>query len=110
MNGPGRQVRAYLSLLVALYASVLLAGPIAPYAPNEQNRNAPFAPPTRLHFIDTTGQFHLRPFVYGLVGRPGRFDEYDEDRSRSYPVRFLIHAAPYTVAGIFGADRHLLRV
>ena len=74
MNGPGRHVRAYLSLLVALYASVLLAGPIAPYDPHEQNRNAPFAPPTRLHFVDADGRFHMRPFVYRLVGRPGRFD------------------------------------
>jgi peptide/nickel transport system permease protein len=110
MNGAARLIRVWLGLLSAVYAAVLLAGLIAPYAPNEQNRNAPFAPPTRLHFIDTTGQFHLRPFVHGLVGRPGRFDEYDEDRSRSYPVRFLIHGAPYTVAGIFRAERHLFGV
>ena len=110
MTGAARHVRVWLGLLSALYAAVLLAGLIAPYAPGEQNRDAPFAPPTRLHFIETTGQFHPRPFVYALVGRPGRFDEYDEDRSRRYPVRFLIHGAPYTIAAIAGADRHLFGV
>jgi peptide/nickel transport system permease protein len=110
MNGAARHVRVWLGLLSALYAAVLLAGLIAPYAPGEQNRDAPFAPPTRLHFIETTGQFHPRPFVYALVGRPGRFDEYEEDRSRRYPVRFLIHGAQYTIAGMFNADRHLFGV
>jgi peptide/nickel transport system permease protein len=110
MNAAARRVRIWLSLLGLLYASVLLAGLIAPYAPNEQNRTVPFAPPTRLHFIDTTGQFHVRPFVYPLVLRPGAFDEYDEDRSHRYPLRFLIHGAPYTIAAIPGGDRHLFGV
>ena len=110
MNGPGRHVRAYLSLLVLLYASVLLAGPIAPYDPNEQNRNAPFAPPTRLRFVDADGRFHLRPFVYRMVGRLGRFDEYDKDRRDRYPVRVWTRGAPYRIAGMVAADRHLFGV
>jgi len=109
MNGPARHVRAWLGVLGVLYASVLLAGLVTPYAPNEQNRNVPFAPPTRLHFTETTGQLHLRPFVYRLKSRPGNFDEYDEDRSRRYPVRFLTRGARYTIAGV-GADRHLFGV
>jgi peptide/nickel transport system permease protein len=110
MNGAARHVRAWFGLLVLLYGAVLLAGVISPYAPNEQNRNASFAPPTRLHFIDTTGQLHVRPFVYRLVDRADRVGEYDEDRTRRYPVRFLIQGAPYTIAGVFGADRHLFGV
>lgn len=110
MKGAARKIRGWLSLLGLLYASVLFAGLIAPYAPNEQNRTTPFAPPTRLHFIETTGQLHVRPFVYRLVRRPGTFDEYDEDRSRRYPVRLLTQGAPYTIAGILGADRHLFGV
>jgi peptide/nickel transport system permease protein len=99
-----------MGLLGLLYASVLLAGFIVPYAPDEQNRTVPFAPPTRLHFVDTTGQLHVRPFVYPLVLRTGTFDEFDEDRSRRYPVRFLVQGAPYTIAAIPGADRHLFGV
>ena len=107
MNVAARPVRVYVALLGAVYAAVLLAGPIAPYAPGEQHRDAPFAPPTRLHLGGLTGRVHQRPFVYRVVDRPGRVGEYDEDRSQRYPVRFLVRGAPYTIAGIFAADRHL---
>jgi peptide/nickel transport system permease protein len=106
---PSRPVRAWVTALVLLNASVLFAGFIAPYTANAQNRDVPFVAPTRLHFIDPAGLFHLRPFVYRLVNRPGTIDEYEEDRSRLYPVRFLIRGSPYTVAGV-GADRHLFGV
>ena len=110
MSRSARKIRVWLTLLVLLYASVLLAGFIAPYAPGEQNRNVPFAPPTRLHFIETTGQLHARPFVYRPVRRAGTFDEYDEDRSRRYPIRFFTRGTPYTIAGMLRADLHLFSV
>jgi peptide/nickel transport system permease protein len=110
MNGAVRKIRAWAGLLGVVYASVLLAGFIGPYAPDEQDREHPFAPPTRLHFRDTTGELHLRPFVYRLAGRPERFGEYEEDRSRRYPVRFLTRGAPYTIAGVLDAHRHLFSV
>jgi len=109
MNIPSRRVRVWAMLLLLLNASVLFAGFIAPYPANEQNRIVPFAPPTRLHFIEPTGQFHLRPFVYRVVSQPGSLDKYEEDRSRSYPVRFMVRGSPYTAAG-FGAERHLFGV
>ena len=96
-------------VLILLNASVLFAGFIAPYPANQQNRLLAFAPPTRLHFVEPSGEFHLRPFVYRLVGEAGALDKYEEDRSRSYPVRFMVRGAPYTVAGI-GAERHLFGV
>jgi len=105
-----RKIRAWLSLLGVLYVMVMLAGPIAPYAPDEQNRTMPFAPPMRMHFIDATGQFHVRPFVYQLTHLPGTFDEYEEDRSRVYPIRFLTRGAPYAVAGLLASDIHLFGV
>ena len=99
----GRPVAVWLGLLTALYAAAVFAGPIAPYAPVTQNRDVAFAPPTHLHFDGT-------PFVYRMIGRPGRPDEYEEDRSRRYPIRFLVHGPPYAVAGIVAADRHLFGV
>jgi len=44
------------------------------------------------------------------TGGPGRRDAYDEERSRRYPLRFLIRGAPYTIAGMLGGDRHLFGV
>ena len=104
-----RPVRVWVTLLVLLNTSVLFAGFIAPYAANEQNRELPFAAPTRLHFVDPGGLVHLRPFVYRVVNKAGSLDEYEEDRSQPYPIRFLIPGAPYTVGGI-GAGHHLFGV
>src|SRR5207247_1360560 len=59
----------------------------------EQNRALPYAPPTRLRFVDDERRLHLRPFVYRLVEREGAGGVYDEDRSRPYPVRFLVRAS-----------------
>ena len=50
-------------LLAGLHLVLLFAGFFAPYDPTTQNRELPYAPPTRVHFKDNSG-FHLRPFVY----------------------------------------------
>ena len=110
MNAAAGHVRAWLGLLVILYATILLAGFVAPYPPNEQNRDLPFAPPMRLHFVETSGRVHLRPFVYRLVSRPGTFEEYDEERTDRYPVRFVVRGSPYSIAGILAGDLHLFGV
>jgi len=97
-----------LAVLAAVHLAALGAGFLAPYAPTEQNRTLPYAPPTRLRFVDAEGRFHLRPFVYRLVEGAG--GAYEEDRSRAYAVRFLVRGAPDalgTSAGgvrLFGVD------
>jgi peptide/nickel transport system permease protein len=95
-----------LSLLVLVYLSAVIAGFLAPDDPATQNRDLSFAPPTRVHFVDGTRRLHARPFVYGLA-RSEDSEGYAEDRSRIYPVRFFVRGAPYRVAGIVSADRHL---
>ena len=107
-----RRSKLWLALapLVAIHGAVLLAGFFAPYAPTAQNRTLPFAPPTRLHFVDASGQLHLRPFVYRTVERPGELGVYEEDRRRAYPVRFLVPSAPYRIAGTVVVHRRLFGV
>src|SRR5437660_858018 len=107
MSPTARRARLWLGLLVLLYAAVLFAGVLAPYAPDAQNRTLPFAPPTRLHFVEPTGRVHLRPFMYPLVSRPGDFGAYAEDRTAPYPVHFLVGGAPYRIAGLVSGDRHV---
>lgn len=103
-RGDCHRARAPLAWLAVVYVCVLLAGFIAPYSPVDQNRTAAFSPPTRVHF---TG---IRPFVYRLVPRPDNPEEYEEDRSRAYPVRFFVPGAPYQLAGAVHAERHLFGV
>ena len=65
--------RLTLAVLAVLHLAVVLAGWIAPYDYAEQHRDSPFAPPTRVHFRDAAGRFHVRPFVYGdRAGFTGR--------------------------------------
>jgi hypothetical protein len=51
-------------VLAALHVAALSAAFLAPYVPTAQNRALPYAPPTRLHFVDGSGRWHGRPFVY----------------------------------------------
>ena len=97
-------------LLVALHLAILLAGFIAPYNPATQNRDFPFVPPTRFHFADARGHFHLRPFIYQWTVRPEGFNEYEEARGREYPVQFFVRGPEYTIAGLVRSDVHLFGV
>ncbi len=79
--------QAAAAVLAAFYALAAGAGFFAPYDYARQHREVPFAPPTRLYFVDAEGGFHWRPFVYAWKGLPG---EYVEDKSRRYPLHFLL--------------------
>ena len=93
----GRGTWVAAAVLGAVHLAALGAGALAPYSPTEQNRSLPYAPPTRLRFVDGEGRFHARPFVYRLVEREGAEGVYEEDTSRPYPVRFF-------VGGLFGVE------
>jgi len=92
-----RRVRIAAGVLFALHAVVLLAGFFAPYDYDEQHRDYPYAPPTRVRMFDPQGRFHLRPFVYGSVQKLPS-GEYREDHSRIYPVRFFPDGRLFGVA------------
>jgi len=109
MNQRTRLVLA-VSLLVALHAAVLLGGFISPYDPALQVRTLPFCPPTKIHFVDVSGTFHLRPFVYGWIPVEGSFAEYREDRSQRYPLQFLPLKKTVVNAGVESSSRHLFGV
>jgi peptide/nickel transport system permease protein len=79
-------------VLLGFYALAVTAGFVAPHGPTEQDRRHPFAPPTRVHFFDADGRFHLRPFVHPSEPVPGTFDRYVEDRGRIVPIRFFVPA------------------
>jgi peptide/nickel transport system permease protein len=86
-----QRFRLTLCLFLLLHGFIFLAGFIGPYDPTVQHRDFPYASPTRVHWIDPMGRYHLRPFVYGLAPRPDG-DGYAEDRSAVYPIRLFVHA------------------
>ena len=84
--------RIILLFLLAAHLPVLFPGFFAPNGYAAQNRDFPFAPPTHLHFVDGTGHFHARPFVYGLKDN-GDGANYEEDRTALFPVHFFVRTA-----------------
>ncbi len=99
-----------LVLLAGFHGLVLFAGFFAPYSFSTQDRELPFAPPTRIHFVDPHGKFHARPFVYGLKDNPTTFGSYDLDSTNAYPVRFFVQGSLYKVGGLFQSRVHLFGV
>ena len=93
-----------IGLLIALHIFIVFPGFFAPYAPASQDRERPFAPPTRLHFTDAAGKFHLRPFVYVSEPQPDG-NGYAENSAASYPVHFFTSGQRYEI--VFGLTSHL---
>jgi len=72
-----------------------------------------FIPPTKVHFIDTDGNLHLRPFVYGFGMEldPSTFEvTWTEDTETMVPIHFFVHGWKYKLLGIFPTDLHLFGV
>lgn len=109
MKGKRNIVAAAIFLLL-LHLAMLFAGFVAPYDAAAQNRDFPFAPPTRIHFIDAREHIHIRPFIYVWVARPDSFYEYEESRQRQYPLHFFVHGSQYKIAGLFTSNIHLFGV
>lgn len=75
-----RKISFYVAwaFLGIIFSGACLAGWIAPYDPNAENREMSFHPPTKVHFVDAAGRFSLRPFVYLTRVK------FDENLKRSY--------------------------
>ena len=101
---------AAVIFLALLHAVIVFAGFIAPYDPVGQNRDLPFVPPTRLHFIDAQGFFHIRPFIYQSTARPQSLYEYEESGVRAYPIQLFVRGPEYKIAGLFSSRIHLFSV
>jgi peptide/nickel transport system permease protein len=96
--------------LVGMHLVIFFPGFFAPYDFAEQHRDFPFAPPTRLHFVDATRKLHLRPFVHPLQSSEDGANSYTEDLTKTHPVRLFVAGAPYRVFGIWTVRLHLLGV
>ena len=88
------------TFLLLLQSAIVFAGFVAPYDPALQNRDLPFVPPTRVHFVDVRGHWHLRPFIYQWVSLPQSIYEYQESRQREYPIYFFVRAKESANAGV----------
>jgi peptide/nickel transport system permease protein len=68
------------------------------------------ARPTYFNFIDTEGNFSLRPFVYGLeeeINTATRSRLFVLDETVKYPIYFFVKGEPYKLLGLIPTDIHL---
>ena len=94
--------------MLALFAEFF-----APYPLLMTNARNAFVPPTRVHFVDKDGQFHLRPFVYPPVVTidPKTFlPTWEEDTDHPAPVRFFVEGWEYKLLGLIPMNLHLFGV
>ncbi len=79
-------------ILVAFYFVAIFASFFAPYSLDDERRDHSYHPLTKLHFIDSEGQFSLRPFVYETSYEFDEFyrREFAENKKVKYPVHFFV--------------------
>jgi peptide/nickel transport system permease protein len=100
-------------VIVLFYLVAIFAEFVAPYGPNQFSARLTYAPPTRPHFFDVQGRFHVQPFVYALKDTvdPVAFRrEFTQDTSVRYPISLFVQGAPYKVLGVIPTNRHLFGV
>ena len=105
-----RKLAKWLAVLVALHGVIACAGFFAPYDPVAQDRQHPYAPPSKLHFLDEQGRVHIRPFLYPLRMREGLFNQYEEETARTIPLKFFVDGSRYKLLGWVPCRLHLFGV
>ncbi len=99
-----------LLALTGLHTVVLFANFASPYDFARQDREASYAPPTRIHWARNSTGFLLHPLVYRLSMREGELQSYEEDTRVPYPIHLFQHGSPYSITNTWTIDRHLFGV
>ncbi len=97
-------------IVILFYVVALFCEFFATTNPETTSTQFKNVPPQLPRFVDASGQFHLRPFVYGLKGE--RDPEtlrmrYTADTSKIQPIYFFTQGAPYKLWGRWDANIHL---
>ncbi len=101
------------AFLVFMYLAAIFAGFIAPKDPTMVHSQYVSMAPLGLNFVDTEGNFHPIPFVYGLKSAvdPATFRRtFEIVPEEKYPLRLFVRGPQYTILGIIKSDIHLFGV
>jgi len=98
-------------ILLIFYGVALLGDFVAPYDLATRFTDAIYAPPMPMRFVDTEGNWSLRPFVYGFtkVMNPETLEiDYTPDTTVKHPVYWFTKGAQYkALFGLTKWDVHL---
>jgi alpha-galactoside transport system permease protein len=110
-RSPVSIIGALMVLMLVILA--IFADFFSPTSISGINLQASFIPPQQIHFIDTEGKFHLRPFVYNYVYTldPATFQvKWAEDQTQAYEIKFLVQGSAYKLFGLIPSNLHLYGV
>ena len=104
-----KNIFSFIALIIIffLYIFSFLADFISPYPFDKQFREYSLCPPTKIHFIDKSGKFHIRPFVYGIRIINSSVGKYREDKDKIYPIKFFVRGNKRKILGLFPSDLYL---
>lgn len=99
-------------VLIVLYLAAIFCEFVAPYDPESFSTRYTLAPPSRIHFFDTEGNFR-GPFIYGLKRERDPITlrpVFVEDTSDIHPIRLFSPGQPYKLWGIFESNIRLFGI
>lgn len=85
----------------------------SPTDPDISSFSDSYIPPSKIHFIDADGNFHLRPFTYNQIITldPVTFAPlWEEETETMYPIRLFVRGWEYKILGVIPSDVHLFGV
>jgi peptide/nickel transport system permease protein len=100
-------------ILFILYTMAIFAEFFCTQDPFKEDKDRVFLSPTKIHFVDENGRFHIVPFVYGLKFErdPITWEKvYTEDKTKRYPIRLFVRGDKYRLWGIWESDIHLFGI
>ncbi len=99
--------RAARLCATVLFLAAIFSDFLSPCPASLQNLGEFYAPPTRIHFIDTQGNFHWRPFAYRIELTNTLDVVYRNRTDAPVPVRFFCSGYPYRWLGFIPMSLHL---
>jgi peptide/nickel transport system permease protein len=100
-----------LAVTALLLFTAVFADFLAPYSSSYNDSRYAFAPPQRVHVLDTSGDgWNWGFYVYGYTSSrdPETLElTFEVDQSEKIPMRFFSRGEPYRLFGIFETDIHL---
>lgn len=105
--------RISMYILASLYLVAMFAQFVAPYDLQSYDSKYVNAPPMGLRFVDADGNFHIKPFVYGL--KTERDPEtlrkiFVPDTDTKYSFKFFVKGEEYKLFGLIPMSTHLFGV
>ena len=102
-----------LSVLGLLLFISVFAEFIAPYSPLQRSKAYLGGEPMPMHFFDSQGGFHPRPFVYARVNKrdPVTLRLLPAvDQQKMWPIELFVRGDTYKLWGLIESDLHLIGV